>query len=190
VISTRVDGLTKNLLVVVAVLLGPAAAASEAGCSPDRGVARDQRATIALQNLDRTGPVYFWHDSSTYALLYFRPEDLVDRLETLVASEHFGNDSIGPALLDNIRVDLPIKESTDLFRYTLIDQRFDSVVNSVIAELLKEGKVMLDQWLLVENPSKSIVMVSRTDAGGEARERWFCISGDNVLFKIGHSASN
>jgi hypothetical protein len=190
VISRHVARLTKNLCVVGAIL-AQGAWAGEPGCGPDRVAAgRDQRATIALQDLDRNGPVYFWHDSSTYALLYFRPEDLVARLETLVASERFGDESLGPALLDNIRVDLPLKESTDLFRYTLIDQRFDSVVNSVIADLLKDGKVMLDQWILVENPTRSIEMVSRTDADGDEGGRWFCIAGDNLLFKIGHAVGD
>ena len=182
-ISSRVDRLTKNLLITVTVLLTQGAWAAEPACGLSPG-ARDERATIALQNLDRQGPVYFWHDSSTYALLYFRPEDLVARLETLLASERFADDSIGPALLDNIRVDLPLKESTDLFRYTLIDQRFDSVVNSVLADLLKDGKVMLDQWIFAEDPSRSIVMVSRIGKDGEEGGQWFCTSRDDLLFKI------
>jgi hypothetical protein len=187
VISSRVDRLTKNLLLAAAALLCQSTWATEPGCGPARGAsnAPDERATIALQNLDRQGPVYYWHDSSTYALLYFRPEDLVARLEALLASENFGDDSIGPALLDNIRVDLPLKESTDLFRYTLIDQRFDSVVNSVLADLLKDGKVMLDKWIFADDPSRSIVMVSRSGKDGQESERWFCTRQDEVLFRIG-----
>jgi hypothetical protein len=180
----------RNRFALTCALLALASLTAEASCGLEGNQPndRDQRATIALQNLDRKGPVYFWHDSSTYALLYFRPEDLVARLEALLANQQFGENSIGPALLDNIRVDLPLKESTDLFRYTLIDQRFDSVVNSVIADLMKEGKVMLDQWIFVDDPTKAIVMVSRTDADGEEGTRWFCTAGDQVLFKIGHAA--
>ena len=103
------------------------------------------------------------------------------RLEGLLAKE-----SLAPALLDNMKVDLPLKESTDLFRYTLIDQRFDALVNIVIADLLKEGRVMFDQWMLVDH-SKTIVMVSREEAGGEG-SRWFCTPKDDVLFKIGAAA--
>ncbi len=102
----------------------------------------------------------------------------------------FGDASLAPALLDNIRMDLPLKESTDLFRYSLIDQRFDSVVNRVIADLMTDGKVMLDQWVFVDHPTKSIVMISRTDANGDEGGRWFCTSANDVLFKIGHAAGD
>src|SRR5690349_5563014 len=141
--------LTKNLATIGAVLM-MIPFGTQAACGQSGG----RRATIALQGLHSKGPVYYWHDSSTYALLYFRPEDLVARLEALLANEQgsnrdstFGDASLAPALLDNIKVDLPLKESTDLFRYTLIDSRFDSVVNVVIADLMNEGKVMLDQWV-------------------------------------------
>ncbi|MDF3021375.1 MAG: hypothetical protein K0Q92_2678 [Steroidobacteraceae bacterium] len=163
-------------IVLALALTATASAACGKPAGPSAGQA--QRAVIALQNPDRTGPAYYWHDSATYALLYFRPEDLVSRLEGLLAKE-----SLAPALLDNMKVDLPLKESTDLFRYTLIDQRFDSLVNVVIADLMKEGRVMFDQWMLDER-SRTIVMVSRAEAGGEA-SRWFCTSKDDVLFKIG-----
>ena len=172
--------LTKDLvaamaLAVAALVLGvpnaQATCGQADGKSGGKSADHEHRATIALQNLDSRGPVYYWHDSSTYALLYFRPEDLVARLETLLAKEQgsnhdstFGDASLAPALLDNIRMDLPLKESTDLFRYSLIDQRFDSVVNRVIAVLMTDGKVMLDQWVFVDHPTKSIVMISRTDA--------------------------
>ena len=181
-ISSKPARFTKDAAAAVAsgaialALAAPASATCGRSAGPSAGQA--QRAVIALQIPDRSGPAYYWHDSATYALLYFRPEDLVSRLEALLAKE-----SLAPALLDNIRVDLPLKESTDLFRYTLIDQRFDSLVNVVIADLMKEGRVMFDQWMLVDS-SRTIVMVSRAEAGGEA-SRWFCTSKDDVLFKIG-----
>ena len=87
------------------------------------------------------------------------------------------------------KVDLPLKESTDLFRYSLIDQRFDSVVNAVIADLMDEGRVMLDQWVFADQPAKSIVRVSRRDAHGAEGGRWFCTPTDDSLFKIGHAAA-
>jgi hypothetical protein len=175
-------------LIIASAIISLSSLTAAAGCgrTPSQATAQVQRVTIALENTDRQGPAYYWHDSSTYALLYFRPEDFVTRLETLMAAEQ-GDATIWPALLDNIKVDLPLKETTDLFRYTLIDQRFDSVVNAVIADLMKEGKVMLDKWIFVDDPSKSIVMVSRTDANGDEGGRWFCTSGDDVLFKIGHA---
>jgi hypothetical protein len=190
--------LTQNLTRAVTVLaLSATGAHAACGQAAGKTTAQEQRATIALQNLDRHGPVYYWHDSSTYALLYFRPEDMIARLESLAASDQganrdspFGDASLAPALLDNIKVDLPLKESTDLFRYTLIDQRFDSVVNLVIADLMKEGKVMLDQWVFVEHPAKSIVMVSRANAAGEEAGRWFCTSANDVLFKVGYDAGD
>lgn len=194
-VSAQLKRLTKNLMataVAGAAMLAMSVSNAQAACGQSAGQVR--RATIALQDPDLEGPVYFWSDSSTYALLYFRPEDLVARLESLLANEQgsnrdsiFGDASLAPALLDNIKVDLPLKESTDLFRYTLIDQRFDSVVNLLIADLMKEGKVMLDQWVLVELPARSIVMVSRGDADGEEGGRWFCTSTNDVLFKIGHA---
>jgi hypothetical protein len=189
--------LTKRLSAVVAAGVAVLAMSSnaQAACGQAGSKSVDRRDTIALQNLDRSGPVYFWHDSSTYALLYFRPEDMVARLEALLANESgsnrdsaFGDASLAPALLDNIKVDLPLKESTDLFRYTLIDQRFDPVVNAVIADLMKDGKVMLDQWVYADQPAKSMVMISRTDANGEEGGRWFCTPTNDVLFKIGHDA--
>lgn len=189
----HLPGLTKNLLALGAAMLFWIPAHATAACGQSAGPER--RATIALQDLDSHGPVYYWHDSSTYALLYFRPEDMVARLESLLAQETganrdsaFGDASLAPALLDNIRFDLPLKESTDLFRYTLIDQRFDPVVNLVIADLLNEGRVMLDQWIFADHPARSIVMISRTDAHGEERGRWYCTSSDEVLFKLGHAA--
>ncbi|HUQ10677.1 MAG TPA: hypothetical protein VM146_10220 [Steroidobacteraceae bacterium] len=189
--------LTKDLATLFAaglVALASGATTAEAGCGQTAGASsgHERRATIALQNLESKGPVFYWHDSATYALLYFRPEDLVARLETLLTTERerngdlFADASLGPALLDNIKVDLPLKESTDLFRYTLIDQRFDSVVNLVLADLMKDGKVMLDQWVFVDEPARSIVMVSHTDSSGEAG-RWFCTSKDEVLFKVGYA---
>jgi hypothetical protein len=187
--------LTKNIATTIALgaaLLAAGTSVAESACGRPGG--GEQRATIALQSQDREGPAYYWHDSSTYALLYFRPEDLVARLETLLANESganrdsaFGDATLAPALLDNIKVDLPLKESTDLFRYSLIDQRFDSVVNAVIADLMKDGKVMLDQWVLVEHPGKSIVMISRANTDGDEGGRWFCTTTDEVLFKIGHA---
>jgi hypothetical protein len=195
-VSVQLTRLTKNLAAAMAAgaaMLAMSSSSAQASCVPSAD--QDRRATIALQYADLEGPVYYWHDSSTYALLYFRPEDLVARLESLLANEQgpnrdsiFGDASLAPALLDNIKVDLPLKESTDLFRYTLIDQRFDSVVNLVIADLMKEGKVMLDRWVLVELPAKSIVMVSRTDADGEEGGRWFCTASNDVLFKTGLTA--
>jgi hypothetical protein len=199
-IPATLTRLTKDVLAAmalgVAVLaLGTAGVYAACGQPEARSAAHERRATIALKDLERNGPVYYWHDSSTHALLYFRPEDLIARLETLLAHEQgsnrdsaFGDASLGPALLDNIKVDLPLKESTDLFRYTLIDQRFDPVVNVVIADLLEEGKVMLDQWVLVDDPSRTIVMVSRTDASGEEGGRWFCTAKNDVLFRIGYAA--
>jgi len=196
VISAHPVRLTKHLAAAVGTAMlalsspGAQAACGHTGRESAGHVRRD---TIPLQDLDRNGPVYYWHDSSTYALLYFRPEDLVARLESRLANEQAATRyadaseaSLAPALLDNIKVDLPLKESTDLFRYTLIDPRFDSMVNLVVAELLEEGKVMLDQWILVDHPAKSIVMVSRTDADGEGG-RWFCTPTDDVLFKIGYA---
>jgi hypothetical protein len=197
VISDHPSRLTKNLVALGAAALLGIPATAPAACGQARGqpAGPERRATIALQDLDNHGPVYYWHDSSTYALLYFRPEDMVARLEHLLASEQganrdsaFGDASLAPALLDNIKVDLPLKESTDLFRYTLIDQRFDSVVNLVIADLMNEGRVMLDQWIFADHPTKSIVMISRADANGEEGGRWFCTASDEVLFKIGHAA--
>ena len=180
-ISSKLARFTKDAATAFAAGALALTATASAACGKSAGPSAGhvQRAVIALQNPDRTGPAYYWHDSATYALLYFRPEDLVSRLEGLLAKE-----SLAPALLDNMKVDLPLKESTDLFRYTLIDQRFDALVNVVIADLLKEGRVMFDQWMLGEDPSKSIVMVSRAEAGGEG-SRWFCTSKDDVLFKIG-----
>lgn len=197
-ISTHLIRLTKHLAVVVAAALAMSPAA-RAACVPagSKSAAHDRRDTIALEDLDRNGPVFYWHDSSTYALLYFRPEDMVARLEALLAHESgsnrdsaFGDASLAPALLDNIKVDLPLKEATDLFRYTLIDQRFDSVVNLVIADLMKDGKVMLDQWVYADQPAKSMVMISRTDANGEEGGRWFCTPTNDVLFRIGHDAAD
>lgn len=177
-ISSNLARFTKDAAAAAAaLLLALTVSPAHAACGHSAGQA--QRAVIALQSQDRNGPAYYWHDSATYALLYFRPEDLVARLETLLAKE-----SLAPALLDNMKVDLPLKEPTDLFRYTLIDQRFDSLVNVVIADLMKEGRVMFDQWMFVDDPSRSIVMVSREDAEGEG-SRWFCTSKDDVLFKIG-----
>lgn len=199
-ISQTLLRLTKNPVSTVAAgaaLLVMSLSTANAGCGQTavRFANQGRRATIALQELDRNGPVYYWHDSSTYALLYFRPEDMVARLESLLADEQgatrdslLGDASLARALLDNIKVDLPLKESTDLFRYTLIDQRFDSVVNLVIADLMNEGRVMLDQWIFEDHPARSIVMVSRTDANGEEGARWFCTSTDEVLFKIGYAA--
>lgn len=183
--------LTKALAIVAAFAVLPSA---QAACGPavGRAASHERRATIALQDLPTQGPVFYWHDSSTYALLYFRPEDLVARLKTLSATEPgsnrdsiFGNASLVPALLDNIQVDLPLKESTDLFRYSLIDSRFDAVVNHVLAGLMQEGKVMLDQWMHEEHPERSIVMVSRTGAHGEDAGRWFCTPANDVLFRVG-----
>jgi hypothetical protein len=189
--------LTKNLAATVAAgavfALSTPSAQAACGLAGHESAAQEQRATIPLRALDRNGPVYYWHDSSTYALLYFRPEDLIARLETRLANEGTSRDanvadtSLAPALLDNIKVDLPLKESTDLFRYTLIDPRFDSMVNLVVADLLEEGKVMLDQWIFVDQPEKSIVMISRADANGEEGGRWFCTPTDDVLFKIGYA---
>jgi hypothetical protein len=201
VISSKRPRLTKNRRIAIRTLAGALAlGASIAGAACGQEDPTDQqgkRAVIALQNLDRSGPVYYWHDSATYALLYFRPDDLVARLETLLATQAdggresiFGDASLalGPALLDNIKVDLPLRETTDLFRYTLIDQRFDTVVNLVIADLMKDGKVMLDQWVFAEHPAKSIVMISRRDADGGEGGRWFCTPANDVLFKTGHAA--
>lgn len=171
--------------------LGSSVAQAACGHPGRESTGHERRATIPLQDLDRNGPVYYWHDSSTYALLYFRPEDLVARLQSRLETEQAANHdaaSLAPALLDNIKVDLPLKESTDLFRYTLIDPRFDPVVNLVVADLLEEGKVMLDQWIFVDHPAKSIVKISRTDADGEEGARWFCTSADDVLFRIGYAA--
>ena len=193
--------LTKNILaaLVAAAALLALSPSVDAACghTASRSTGQERRATISLQVLDSKGPVYYWHDSSTYALLYFRPEDLVARLESLLANESganhdsaFGDASLAPALLDNIKVDLPLKESTDLFRYTLIDARFDPVMNAVIADLMKDGKVMLDQWVLAEHPAKSIVMISRTTANGEEGGRWFCTTTNHVLFKMGYAAGD
>jgi len=202
VISARLKHLTENLAIASLcgaffLALGTSSARAACGQLATKSSDREQRATIAPQNLDANGPVYYWHDSSTYALLYFRPEDLVARLESMLAREQdsnagstFGDASLAPALLDNIKVDLPLETSTDLFRYSLIDQRFDSVVNLVIAELMNEGKVMLDQWVFADQPAKSIVMVSRMDADGEEGGRWFCTPTDDILFKIGHAAAD
>lgn len=182
--------LTKGVVAVAATVLSLGASDVHAACGgvDARATRAEQRATIALQDLETSGPVYYWHDSSTYSFLYFRPEDMLARLEALLASEQgsdhdsrFGNATLVPALLDNIKVDLPLKESTDLFRYSIIDQRFDAVLSVVIAELMEEGKVMLDQWVFVEQPEKSIVMVSRED--GDEEGRWFCTPDDNVLFR-------
>lgn len=188
VISSRIIRLTKDAAAAVVAcsalfVVGIPGARAACGQSTGSSAGEARRAVIALQNLDSQGPVYYWHDSATYALLYFRPEDLVARLESLRANQA-GAASLAPALLDNIKVDLPLKESTDLFRYTLIDQRFDTVMNLVIADLMKEGRVMLDQWVIVENPLKSIVMVSRGGSGGD-EARWFCTAKDDVLFKSG-----
>lgn len=185
--------ITRSLAVVAASLTVGISTAHAACGEPSRQTAaRVQRATIPLQDLQRQGPVYYWHDSSTYALLYFRPEDLVTSLEKFLATEtgsnhdsRFGDATLAPALLDNIKVDLPLTESTDLFRYSLIDRRFDAVMNAVIADLMKEGRFMLDQWLLDESRANSIVMVSRAD--GEDT-RWFCTATDEVLFKTGGAA--
>ena len=49
---------------------------------------------------------------------------------------------------------------------------------------MKDGKVMLDQWIFVEDAAKSIVMVSRTDASGAEDARWFCTNRDDILFRI------
>jgi hypothetical protein len=194
VISVHSIRLTKHLAAIAAAaLLALGASGAQAACGHTARAAagNERRATIPLQAIDREGPVYYWHDSSTYALLYFRPEDLVARLQTRLANQQTTDAveaSLAPALLDNIKIDLPLKESTDLFRYTLIDPRFDSVVNLVVADLLQEGKVMLDQWVFVDHPAKSIVMISRTDANGEEGGRWFCTATDDVLFKIGYAA--
>jgi hypothetical protein len=183
VISPNLARFTKDAVAAFAagaIVLATTISTASAACGQAAGssAGQAQRAVIALQDPDRSGPAYYWHDSATYALLYFRPEDLVSRLETLLTEE-----SLAPALLANMKVDLPLKESTDLFRYTLIDQRFDSLVNVVIADLMKEGRVMFDQWMLVDT-SRTIVMVSRAEPGGEG-SRWFCTSKDDVLFKIG-----
>lgn len=191
--SAAYHRLTKKMATTLAAAFALSAPAAHAACgqsgSPSFG--HERRATIPLQDLDSQGPVFFWHDSSTYALLYFRPEDLVARLESLLAREtgsnhdsYFGNASLAPALLDNIKVDLPLRQPTDLFRYTLIDQRFDSVMNLVIADLLDEGKVMLDQWVVAEQPARSIVMITRADADGKEQGLWFCTASDQVLFQM------
>lgn len=197
VISAHLSRLTKDLAIAGTAVLMLGAASANAACGPGQSAGAEQRATIPLRSLDARGPVYYWHDSSTNALLYFRPEDLVARLEALLAHEQgsnhdsaFGDASLAPALLDNIKVDLPLKQSTDLFRYSLIDPRFDSVVNLVIADLMKDGQVMLDQWIFDDHPAKQIVMVSRTDADGGEGGRWFCTSANDVLFKIGHATGD
>jgi hypothetical protein len=202
VIPLQLIRLTKKAAVLgaagtVMFLLGVSCAHAACGYEPEPRRGLEQRDTIPLQDLAANGPVYYWHDSSTYALLYFRPEDLVAHLRALLAKEQgsnrdssFGNATLLPALLDNIQGDLPLRESTDLFRYSMIDPRFDAVVNVVIADLMKEGKVMLDQWLLVEQQAKSIVMVSRADANGEEGGRWFCTAKDDVLFRIGPAAGD
>jgi hypothetical protein len=189
-------GRTSKLLALAACAsLALMSAHAQAKCGPKRSKYTKPGApvTITLHGPDLGTPVYYWHDRSTYTLLYFRPADLIAYFEGFPPQGD--NGAIAAALLYNIKVDQPLEEATDLFRYTLIDHRFDAIMNAAISGLMKEGKVTLDQWIFRDeaktqeqaaNDPKTILMVSQLGENHEEAARWFCTQQGNVLFKIGY----
>lgn len=156
--------------------------------------------TVTLRGPDLSTPAFYWRDDSMWTVLYFSAEDVVSYLE-LEAEDARENKTATAQyptgmrnLLDSVKADLPLDERTDLFKYVLKNPYNHGLLQNVIADLMKQGKVTVDNWIFrgdTEDPTAlddptAIEMVSAIGGGGEEAARYFCAAGGRDLFSIGY----
>jgi hypothetical protein len=141
--------------------------------------------------------VFYWHDSPRWVVLYFSPADILEHLQRLT-DESRAKDlareqqpSRWGKLLNDLKADLPLKDNVDLFKYVLKDTDHVGIVEYVLADLMKEGKVTVDNWVYrddkrssnsVEGDPTTIQMVSAMGDSEEAGRTFCTMKGEELLF--------
>jgi hypothetical protein len=178
------------------------AADATAKCGPGRSkyTKPAKPVTITLRGPDLTAPAFYWRDDSRWIVMYFSPDDLVSYLEQEEKDARANNLEAAQyptrlrELFNAIKADLPLEDRTDLFKYVLKNTDIHGVLQNVIADLIKEGKVTVDHRIFrgdsndpnaLDDPT-AIEMVSSLGESGEEAARYFCTVGDNPLFSIGY----
>lgn len=166
------------------------------GSGLTRGVTRPK--TIPIQTERSDAPVFYILYPDRWVALYFRPADVLAALDAVIAKNQEANPAPAKSGLESFRdalaADLPLKESTDLYKYTLHDLGFRQDMEFIIADLMRDGQVVVDNWPLrtakdAENPvndkydETAIVMVSKGRSFGE-EWRAFCTSGGKDLLSV------
>jgi hypothetical protein len=126
-------------LTLSAVILAGAAHASE-GCSKRELRARGTE-TIELQGQKlgiRERPAYYLSDPGRSFVFFFRPEDVLEVVDA------YHSDSKVERMLARIRDDLPLKEDTDLFKYSVLDAGYSGPLVFFVASLLEKGNAIVD----------------------------------------------
>jgi len=171
---------------------------SFARCGPSRlreHVTKPQ--TITLQGAERgvrAAPAFYLRLPNQWVMMFFKPEDIVEQLKKAGARDQVEVSTPGStqAYYDAITRDLPLKEDTDLFKYVLQDRSSLTRQEVVIAELLKLGRVYVDEWPFQDakrdpvydrDDPTTLTMVSQGTADFEIA-RYFCEPGSKELFSI------
>jgi hypothetical protein len=181
---------------IVGLLSAPAmgllAAAAPGGCGPTKEqLASLKPAILAPQTINvdpsrSTAPSFYVHHNDRDVMLLFKPDDLVAQLRAILALLRQKGQSY-PAqqlegLLARIQSDLPLRGPTDLLTYRLWRLDWEWHIDSVLADLMKQGKVTVDQTpfrspndggLNDSRDPKTIELIVQAWDHSEIA-RWFC----------------
>ena len=189
---------------LVAGIFAFAAAGAPAKCplsTLTRGVNKPKTITLnAAERGVRDAPAFYLHGAEFVPVMFFKPEDVVERLKKNIVELRENPTVVGAAwekYLEQVRRDLPLREDTDLFKYSLRAPTFAANMSELVGALLESGQVILDDWPYhntgVEDENdrdESKVIIMQTRGKYLEESRWFCNERGQELFSNGYTMTD
>jgi hypothetical protein len=155
--------------------------ASSAAQAWDNCSKRELRArstvTIDLEPFSREvrlQPAFYYHDRERSHVFFVKAEDVVGWVESHGDSR---------PLLDLLRRDLPLKEDTDLFKYSLQVRSFSAGdISYLLSDLIEKGRAMVDEWPIRGSTTESAEVYDRQDPLRIKRVSWSARGADGWKF--------
>lgn len=180
---------TKYFIAAAASVLGSLAFGPLAIACDAHGPLKSARSqTVSLRGIsDAFG---FYLRGQQDELMLFEAQDVVnalqDRMVKLRAEGLNPAAKNSEALLASVRRDLPLRESTDLFKYALTGD-YGREVEAVAAQLLRGGRAYVNSWSSFQKGLPTLAQIkvlSRTTKNGTVIAQAFCTLDNSDLLTI------
>jgi hypothetical protein len=182
-------------LVWLVCLFGMIAADAAPICGPKNARPRLGKPTVitltGTERGARAAPAFYVRRPE-HLVIFLKPDDVLEALREQEA-KYVENRNDGPAKLvrafaDAVAADLPLKEDTDLLKYSFRSTNLGFQADGVVDWLLERGWVSVGDWGFFGNAlnsdlddMKTILRASQRDSMDELA-RWYCTSYGAPLF--------
>ena len=167
-----------------------------AECRTD-SLAKSKPTTIKLNAIERglkDGPVFYLRSQDADFVMRFKPDDVIAQLREWIDPQKTGLPAYklpdARAYLEAIERDLPVKDDADLFKYTLRNPGFASLMADLVSDLLDDGKSAIIYWPMYVATAKLGAGLGETTQIEKVSEReqhslsrLYCDDSGHVVFR-------